>query len=116
MCQVDLGGERVPAEVDAACLQRFLFKHDDGSSRRAAAVPEQPPPVVSSTFKKKASPEEVDQVKRAQRSSAQWRLGWENYCDDEANGMRDPSQLSSEFLQKFLDRVAAESSGTSQIQ
>merc|ERR1712224_1193820 len=62
-----------------------------------------------------ASPEQVQRVKAAQRSSNHWREEWATYCESEsAGGMRDPAQLSSEFVQQFIDRLDSEDASAHQ--
>lgn len=102
MCEVDCGGEREPAQADAAFIQRFLVKHDDGTRRTSVAS------VPAEGLQDLASAEQVERVKQAQRASAHWREAWQAYCDERAKGMRDPAGLPADFVQTFLDQVKAQ--------
>lgn len=99
-CDVECGGVHDPEKLDVAFLQRFLVKYGDSTTPSST--------VAEHTLL--ALPEQVEWVKRAQKSSEYWREEWQVYCDKEGRGMRDPAQLSAGFVQRFLDRVEAEAS------
>lgn len=119
-CDRDCAGERDPQKLDIAFIQRFLIKHDDGSVPSAPVVAASASLVAEVPFNGTggwglarqrdglATVEQVEGVKSAQRISQYWRDVWQKRCDEGSHGMRDPSQLSGDFIQGFLDQVEAE--------
>lgn len=46
----------------------------------------------------------VEQVKKLQRESEEWKQAWWQYCALSGNNTRDPAAHTPEFLQAFLEQ------------
>lgn len=113
-CDLECGGTRDPNHLEVAFLQRFLVKHDTCAEDGSGPI-QQPVRLkrtrVAIDARELATAEQVEAVKRAQKASAHWREVWQEYCDSDGQGMRDPAQLSASFVRRFLQRVESEKEG-----
>jgi hypothetical protein len=47
-------------------------------------------------------------IKTGQKKSETWKTSWQQYCDEHANGFKDPNRLGLTLLFSFLQSVALE--------
>lgn len=81
-----------PAALPAGAVQHFLENHCPGDPPEGIAKPSE-----------LASIDLVAQVDSLQRREPLARWPWARYCEEEARGVRTPSQLPMPLVERFLD-------------
>lgn len=103
LCDTEGGGVRDPGRHSTSMLRRFVDATEQ--AQRTGHTVHQ---LLSLPAMSRINHELVAQVKRAQRTSEQWKERWHKMCDTEGGGCRDPNRYNDEFLSRFLDSLKLE--------